>query len=73
MAPVATLPARSLDELTAAQLEALYAELAIVQDRLGDILEAHELLTLRVGLGFAQRMVYARLAAPVQRLLDGDR
>lgn len=62
-----------LHELTSAQLEALYAELEIIQDRLGELLEATELNALRLGLRMAKRTVYARLATPVQRLLDGDR
>lgn len=62
-----------LDELTAAQLEALYAELEIIEERVGALLEARELRRLREGLDAAKRTVYARLTVPVQRLVDGDR
>ena len=64
---------RTLDELTPAQLEALYAELDIIQERIGDLCELAELSILGVGLKVSKRLVYARLASPVQRLMDGDR
>lgn len=73
MAAQATEATPQLHELTAAQLEALYAELEIIQDRIGGLLEATELRELRAGLAAAKRTVYARLATPVQRLVDGDR
>lgn len=71
MAALAT--PRSLDELTAAQLEALYGELETIKWRLRGVLGAQELRELLAGFEAAQRAVYARLATPVQRLLDGDR
>lgn len=57
--------APQLDELTVAQLEALYAELEIISDRIGSLLEARELRELRSGLASAKRTVYARLMSPV--------
>jgi len=72
MAPVIA-QGRSLDELNPGQLEALYAELEILEERIGDLLDVVELLPLAAALRVAKRVTYARLAPPVQRLMDGDR
>jgi hypothetical protein len=72
-APATEATRRTLDELSAGQLEALYAELEIIQERIGDLLEVAELGILSAGLKSAKRAVYAHLASPVQRLMDGDR
>lgn len=63
---VITFPAnrRDLSELTPAQLDALYAELEILRDRLGDTLELAELTLLRRSLEATLATLYHRLSLP---------
>lgn len=59
---------RDLSELSPVQLEATYAEIAGLADRLGPLLELAELIPFAAALGQAQRAVYARLLpAPAGR------